>query len=1078
MTFLPGTAIKGRCFPGLLLIMLIMACERGSDVAPERVDFNLHIKPVLSDRCFKCHGPDANKRKADLALHVRDGFFTPPGGKEGRAPVVPFKPERSELYRRISSGDPEYRMPPPESHLQLSDDEIRLIERWIEEGAGWKPHWAFIPPQKPALPEIQSDWPANPIVRFVLRQLQKKGLRPSPAADRETLIRRVTFDLTGLPPGLEEIGQFLSDSSAGAYETLVDRLLASPAYGERMATEWLDVARYADTYGYQADNYRPMWYWRDWVISAFNRNLLFDAFITWQIAGDLLPGATRVQILATGFNRNHQQNAEGGIVNEEFRVEYAADRTNTLGKALLGITLECARCHDHKYDPISQKEYYQLFSFFNNVDEAGQITWSMFDIPSPTLLLTTPEDGKILQQLDEEISQKTESISRLRESEQAHFHQWLAGTEVKADAQPRGLIAHFPLDDFTDLKNRLNPEQSGEIADAVTLKRASADPEVVNGKVNKALKLNGDDLLNFPEVGEFLRANPFSIALWVYIPGDLKKGVVFHSNRGGIIYAFKGYQLSVEGDRFDIRLAHTFPYNSIHLESSQPVPRDKWVHLLLTYDGSSKASGVTLYKYGEKQPLRILRDNLYKEIAFVHEEERGIKNNLRVGGRWRSKGLTGGMVDELLVFDRELTALEASQIAGNPLQEMPGKRPDNLNPEERQLLFDYYLANHSDRYQQLLKELGQLRLRRNACVEEIEEAMVMAEMPVPREAYVLKRGVYDEYGEPVSPGAPEHILPFPQDLPENRLGLARWLIHPQNPLTARVVVNRYWQQYFGRGLVLTSEDFGNQGDLPSHPELLDWLAVHFMESGWDVKAMQKTIVMSATYRQSSRADSALLEMDPENILLARGPKKRLSAEMLRDQALAASGLLVRKIGGPSVKPYQPDGLWSFGQGHNKYEPDKGDNLYRRSLYTFWKRTVPPPTMNMFDAPERSYCVVRREQTTTPLQMLALMNDPQFLEASRVLAEKALLSERHSDVERITRMFRQLTSRQPTAQELDLLVRLLADQKDIFRDGAEKANGLLQQGEYALNPSLRKDELAAYTVIASTIMNFDASVVLR
>ncbi len=1068
-----------------LAVMIVMAAcgtelppeiENLSSKLPEKVDFNYHIKPILSDRCFACHGPDENKIEAGLRFDMEEVALSEL--ESGAHAIVPGNLSGSEMYHRIISKDEEMMMPPPESNLTLTDYEKALLVRWIEQGAEYKPHWSFIPPEKPEIPEIaETNSIKNDIDNFVISKLEKADLSIAKEADKETLIRRLSFDLTGLPPTVEEIDAFLADNSPQAYEKVVDRLLASSHYGERMAVEWLDVARYADTYGYTVDRYRPAWPWRDWVIKSFNENMPYNKFVTWQLAGDMLPNATKEQILATGFNRNHAQNAEGGIVDEEFRVEYVADRTNTLGRAFLGLTVECARCHDHKYDPISQKEYFQLFGFFNQVDESGQITFSTKDMPAPTLLLPDKEAEEKINYLNQKIAEQEKTLAELENNEKSNFQSWLSKNSHQAELEkaPAGLIAHYTLDAITkkNIPNQVNSRKNGKVADPISENLAEDEPVSVKGIKGNGVKLNGDDALYFPEVGQFMRADPFSVGLWLNVPQSLTSGVIFHSNRGAIIFNFKGYQVSIENNKLEVRLAHAFPYNSINLVSEIEIPKDEWLHLMLTYDGSSKANGVHLYLNGEPLAMTTLRDHLYKEIVFVKDNT---PTFLKVGARWRSRGLKEGTVDEIMVFNRQLTPLEVGQVSGNNLlADILKKQPGTLTQAKIQNLYAFYLANNDKRYAQTIDQLTALRKEENALVEQVPEVMVMDERENPRPTFMLERGEYSAHGEEVQPGTPEHLLKFSDSLPKNRLGLAQWLFDPENPLTARVIVNRYWQQYFGRGIVATPEDFGNQGELPSHPELLDWLVIHFRESGWDVKALQKLIVMSATYRQSSETSPELLEKDPDNVMLARGPKMRLTAEMLRDNALAASGLMVEKIGGPSVKPYQPEGLWKVNG--DVYVQDSGDDLYRRSLYTFWKRTVPPPTMNTFDAPDRSYCVVKRQKTSTPLQALALMNDPQFVEAARIIAERVMKKETENK-DRITYEFRLLTSRGPTSKESELLHQFYEDTYEKFKANPAKVKGMLAEGAFPVDAHLDQTELAAHAVIINTLMNHDASVIKR
>ncbi len=1048
--------------------MIIQSCsvDKPEEIAslenqlPTTIDYNLHVRPILSDKCFFCHGPDKNKQEAGLELATRKGALAPLEEHPDKFAIVPGNLAKSELYHRIVSTDEELMMPPRESNRELTDYERAILIKWIEQGAEYKPHWAFIKPEKKNLPEIQQkDWTKNAIDHFVLHKLEEKDLKPSPEADKETLLRRVSLDLTGLPPTVEETNAFLTDRSPNAYEKVVDRLLQSPHYGEKMAVDWLDVARFADTHGYTVDRYRPMWPWRDWVIKAFNENMPYDQFITWQMAGDLLPNSTKEQKLATGFNRNHAQNVEGGIVNEEFRVEYVADRTNTLGTAFLGLTVECARCHDHKYDPISQKDYYSLFSFFNNVEEAGQISWDDA-MPVPTMLLTEAKHDSLIQFFDEQIKEAENNLSRIAVEEKEEFEQWRSFQAKKSFFDPvKGLQAHFTFDKL--VKEAFINEVSNKDKGVVL------DPVMVPGKFGNAFQSNGDDILKLGKVGIFNRANPFSIGVWINIPQDLSKGVIFHKGNGDILYNFRGYFLNLREDRIELLMAHTWPYNNIVKITEQELPKEQWLHLLMTYDGSSKADGLRLYIDGKEAPMITEKDNLYKDILLAGEDQPG----LQVGADWRGVGFKNGLVDDLLIYTRELTALEASEL----VQSAQTRVADQPQIQDEKALSTYYFANVSAAYQKGLKELEKLREEKNKAVESIPEIMVMEEMKKPRPTYLLKRGQYDNYGDKVKPDVPKSILPYAKNFPKNRLGLAKWLTHPDNPLTARVAVNRYWQIYFGKGIHKTANDFGNQGGLPSHPELLDYLALTFRESGWNVKALQKLIVMSATYRQSSYASKELMEKDPENMLLARGPALRLTAEMVRDNALAAGGLLVPKIGGPSVKPYQPEGLWAVNM--TVYTQDTGQALYRRSMYTFWKRTNPPPSMNTFDAPDRSNCVVQRQQTSTPLQALVLLNDPQFVEAAKVLAYKTSRKYK-TEKEQIVYMYRLLTGRKPSEKEVVILHKLYSNEHKKFKQHPDKMQGWLTAGEYKFTEDIDTPALAAGTVVASTILNSDAFLTRR
>lgn len=766
---------------GLLFVVsycLVTSCQQESTASytsesfsqfkqiPETIDFNFHVKPILSDRCFTCHGPDEKTVEGGLSFATQESAFAVLGDDKDHYAIIPFQPDSSTLVYRIFTEDVDDVMPPPESNLTLDDYEKEILKKWIAQGAEWKEHWSFIPPQSKVVPEVvNQDWISNDIDNFVLKQLEDNQITPNEKASKEKLLRRLSFDLTGLAPSLDELDQFRKDESPDAVNKQIDRLLSSAAYGEHMAVQWLDISRYADSHGYQDDLERITWPWRDWVIYAFNKNLSYKEFVTWQLAGDLLPNASREQIIATTFNRNHKITQEGGVIPEEYRTEYVADRAQTFSTAFLGLTMECSRCHDHKYDPLSQQNYYQLYSFFNNVDEIGQIAYG--SIPDPYITLTKQE------------------------------------------------------------------------------------------------------------------------------------------------------------------------------------------------------------------------------------------------------------IEETLTFINNIDTLE----------EIP--------------------------------------------------LMVMKEMDKPRQAHVLNRGAYDQPTIPVFPNTPESVLAYDDDLPQNRAGLAEWLFKDENPLTARVAVNRLWQQLFGTGIVATSDDFGNQGALPSHPELLDYLAVKFKNDGWDIKALLKYIAQSSVYQQSAKTTPRLLETDPENLLMARASRLRLSAEMIRDHALASSGVMSTIIGGPSVKPYQPDGLWAEvigggGGSLTKYIPDEGFKLYRRSLYTFWKRTVPPPSMMTFDATTRDLCTVKRQRTSTPLQALVMMNDPQIIEASRLLAQNVIEKTVSVD-QRIKTIFELVTSRKPNETEINSLKEYLEEELDYFTDDPTKAEAYLAIGEYHRPFDIEKSEMAAYAMLASAIFNLDESI---
>jgi Protein of unknown function (DUF1553)/Protein of unknown function (DUF1549)/Concanavalin A-like lectin/glucanases superfamily/Planctomycete cytochrome C len=1046
----------------LLVAGVAQAAEPSS---PRKIDFNYQIRPILSDKCFNCHGPDPRKRKAGLRLDTKDGAFARLKS-DGHA-IVPGDLDESELVARITAENETDRMPPKSLGRTLTPREIDLLKRWVEQGAEWKDHWAFTPPGEVTLPEVQhSAWPRNAIDRFVLARLEAEGLTPAPEASKERLIRRVSFDLTGLPPTLAEIDLFLADCRPDAYERLVDRLLASPRFGERMAVDWLDVARYADTHGYQADVYRAMWPWRDWVVKAFNANLSFDTFITWQLAGDLLPKPGREQVLATAFNRHHRQTNEGGSIEEEWRTEYVADRTITFGAAFLGLTLECSRCHDHKYDPITQKDFYSLFSFFNSIDESGLYSHFTDAVPTPTALLSTADTDRAIAATECKIHVAEAKLEQLGPIRSRMFEAWLRGLNRQSQTPPimSGRIGDFPLDVIKNLKveNQADPTKPGQIFES---------PELVAGRIGKALKLSGENNVTLP-MGNFDRFEPFTISLWIKTPDLKDRAVVIHRSRSWTDAGSRGYEILIENGKLSAHLVHFWPGNAIGITTKAEVPLDRWVHTTLTYDGSSRAGGLSLYLDGRRTDCEVVRDSLTKNITGGGGDE------LTVGQRFRDRGFKNGLVDEINVFDRALTPLEVAQLGdGTTLSKALRSDPTTFTPELRQDLSAYYLANFDAEYIARLADLKELRRERSALADPVAEIMVMKELPQPRPTFVLRRGAYDAPTEPVSRNTPAALFPFAPDWPRNRLGLARWVTDPRQPLSARVTVNRWWQSIFGRGIVVTPEDFGSQGQLPSHPELLDWLARHFIDSGWDVKNVWRQILTSATYRQASEASPELQARDPENALLGRGPRLRLPAEMIRDNALASSGLLVGKLGGPPVKPYQPAGLWEE-KASIPYVRDAGEGSHRRSLYTFWKRTSPPPAMLTFDAAGREVCAVKRLPTATPLQALVLLNDPQYVEAARALAQRAVREGGSILSDRATFIVRSLTGRRPGDRELLVLEALYREQYDEFRSGRADAQELLAVGDAARDHGVDTAELAALTVLAQAVMNHDETVMKR
>ncbi len=1012
--------------------------EDAAKIAASEISFDRDIKPILSDRCFLCHGPDATTREADLRLDVREGILRESETGEVKYVVAPGKPDESELIRRLITDDESLQMPPPDSNLEISPEEIAKIRTWVTQGAKYEVHWSFRPiPESTPVPAVKEKaWPRNPVDHFVLQRLENAGLTPVSPTTREKLIRRVTFDLTGLPPTLEEIDTFLADNRPDAYERLVDRLLASPRYGERMAANWMDIARYSDTYGYQVDRDRRVWPWRDWVIRAFNENLPYNEFVTQQIAGDLLENATDQTILATTFSRLHPQKVEGGSTPEEFRVEYVADRTQTFGTAFLGLTLECCRCHDHKYDPISQKEYYQLSAFFDNIDEAGLYSFFTSSTPTPTLRLLDESTKQRLANIEREIRQQEQHVARYTSPQ---FEDWLNSRPAPENLVP-GQMLHLDFENF----------------------RSGANKQV-EGRIGKGVKLTGDDAIG-TKVGNFSRNAPFSVSLWINTPDHKDRAVIFHRSRAWTDAASRGYQLLIEDGRLSASLIHFWPGNAIRVNTVDPIPTNQWLHVTMTYNGSSRADGLKIYVNGAKASSEIVRNNLYKNITG------GGGNTITIGERFRDRGFKNGLIDEFRVYGRELSTIEVAQLHdGKSLRELLAVNPARLKDDQRAALQTYHLATVDAAFQKELERLKALRKQRSGVEDRATEIMVMRELPQPRQTYNLLSGAYDKRGEPVDPETPTALSAFPANAPRNRLGLAQWLTDPVNPLTARVAANRLWQLMLGQGLVLTPEDFGNQGQQPTHPQLLDWLSREYMNSGWDTKKLLKTIVMSATYQQATTADHKSIAKDPENRLLSRAPGQRLSAEMLRDNALAVSGLLVDQIGGGPARPYEVEASFK------PTKRDKGNGLYRRSLYTYWKRTGPAPAMMTLDASKRDVCRVKRERTSSPLQAFVMLNGPQFVEAARVLSQNLMLEHKNDQSVILTELFRQLTSRKPTSAERNVLNSLFARQQDYFAADPNRASQYLSVGDAVADKQLDPVLLATYSSIANTLLNHDECV---
>lgn len=1027
-----GSMLRGRWIrPVLVAGLMALAGELCAAVGPEKVQFNRDVRPILSEKCFHCHGPDKNTREAGLRLDTFEGAVA-----DGA--IRPRQANLSEVVARMVSTDPDDQMPPPESKMErVTAAEMAVLKRWIDEGAEYEAHWSFEPIQPERLPlTAGSEW----MDQVVERGLVARGVAMTERAAGEVLARRLSFDLTGLPPEPGK-GLIRPESYAADVERWVDELLASQAYGERMAVDWLDVARYADSYGFQVDRPREVWMWRDWVIKAFNENLPFDQFVTWQVAGDLLPEAKPEQVLATAFNRLHQQESEGGSVEEEYRVEYVADRVQTFATAFLGLTFECARCHDHKYDPITQEDYFGLFSLLQNIDESGLYSFFTPSVPTPALMLQTPEEAEKMAAVQ----------ARVKEAEQAYQTALKAGqTESKTEVGGQLLAGELARYDFEQVTGDkvANALEGGE---AAVVKGENA---VVEGRGGKVMAFNGDDAVDLP-VGNFQRHQPFSVALWMKTPDVKERAVVMHRSRAWMDAASRGYELLIEEGKIKWSLIHFWPGNAISVRTREPVAVEEWVHVTVSYDGSSRADGLAIYRNGERVEVEVVKDALSKDIAG------GGGDNIALGERFRDRGFKGGQLDEVRVFGRELSALEVLAC----WDEQAALVAEVERKKQHQLWVSAEVAARRQTLEAARAELTKL-------ADGVKEIMVMKELAQPKPTYLLFRGEYDQRRDPVSARMPSALPPLPAGAPMNRLGLAQWLTARNHPLLARVTVNRVWQSLFGRGLVKTAEDLGSQGERPLYPELLDGLAWQFMESGWDLKKLIKTIVMSRVYQQRSVAVREVMENDPDNSLLARGPRFRLPAEMIRDNALAAAGLLKVKVGGPPVNPYE------MTEAFKPMKASDGEGLYRRSLYTTWQRTSPPPAMLTFDAPRRAVCSAKRERTDSPLQALILLNGTQYVEAARVLGQR-LLQENGGAVERMIELgMQRCLSRGPDQRERVILTQLWEEQRRHFAARPAEAAELLKVGQAPLVEGLAAADVAAATVLAQALLNHDECVVKR
>ncbi|QDV06161.1 Planctomycete cytochrome C [Planctomycetes bacterium Poly30] len=1019
------------------LLLLTSAPASPPQATTGRIDFASQIRPILTDRCFQCHGPDAASVAADLRLDVRDSAID----DLARVPaaIVPGDSAGSELLSRITHASAKRVMPPPESKLSLTDEEIGLLARWIDEGAEYTEHWSFAAPIRHGAPDTEAGaaWARDPLDLFVHAKLEEAGLAPAPPADPATLLRRVHLDLTGLPPTVLELDAYLRDEGADRYERAVERLLASQRHAEHMAAGWLDVARYADTFGYQSDVGMNVWPWRDWLIGAFAANLPYDEFVTQQLAGDLLPEATQETRLATAFNRLHRQTNEGGSVEEEYRVESVCDRVETMAGAFLGLTIGCARCHDHKFDPITQKDYFSLFAFFDDIDESGLYSHFTNAVPTPALDLPT----------DEQVTELSELEARVAE---------LEATLPPLDPESDSLVA-LDLPVFVDFESPARKPNAHYVL--------GGEPAAIERAGGVAYRLSGENAVAFPGTGIIERSEPISVGLRLCVPNDaqvLERAVVIHRTKSWTDSGSRGYQMLIDDGHLLVALVHFWPGDAIAIRSADPLPIEAWTHVAFTYDGSSRAAGLKLYLDGVEAPVEVIRDHLTRTIRG------GSIGDLTIGSRFRDKGFRGGGVDDVFVCGHVASdeSIAVAARGGAPL-------PESL-PEE---------------YANALAELQAARERRDRLRDGIRQIMAMEaspDLPAARHvAHVLHRGDYKNRGDAVEPATPEALPRFTDEAPSTRLDLARWLTHPDHPLTTRVQIDRLWRQAFGVGLVPTPEDMGSQCQEPVHLALLDTLTRDFVDSGWDYRAMLRRFALSATYRQSSRASEASLTGDPDGSLFSRAATTRRSAEVVRDAALFAAGLLREQRGGPSVYPYQPPGLWQEKRGV-VYPVGRGQDLTRRSMYSFWRRTSPPPTMTMFNAPSREVCTVKRGSTSTPLQTLALWNDPQFVAVAAALGAAAVDAGGDDIGKRVDYLFRALLTREPLEGERNAMAELLDEQREIYRAAPAEAVALAGFDlERAVHPvvadaeTARSEpvdetvsiEVAATAVVASTLLGF-------
>ena len=1039
----------------------------------QHLDFNKDVQPILASNCFSCHGPDPETRKGGLRLDLGESAFQKRPGK--RDAIVPGHPESSELVRRIESKDPHELMPQSAQGeaKPMKPQEIAILKEWVAEGAHYKPHWAFEKPVRANLPAVkEKGWVRTPIDDFVLARLEQEGLQPSPEAGKSTLIRRVTLDLTGLLPTPEEVNAFVQDPSPQAYEHVVDRLLARPSFGEERARYWLDYARYADTYGLHFDNHRWIWPYRDYLIKSFNANKPFDQFAKEQIAGDLLPASDIDQIVASGYIRSGVSSNEGGTIPEELRFNIARERTEAYGATFMGLTVGCAVCHDHKYDPTTQKDFYQLSAFFNNINEQP----FNGDKPNWAPVVRIPK-AQNLDAYNRVLSKRAELISQLnasRSRERNLIQQWVASKQKPA--QPVS-------SDKLVLRLRLD-EGGGEV-----LRNSAPNANPKSFPIGKSKPQWGETTWLWPDfrmdtstrvmlgqTGDFEWNQPFSSGGWFMLRSapNLEQS----KDTGSLISKMdttqhdRGWDLGYEKGIVSVDLIDGLPKRALKVSTLAPLPgKGKWYHLFFTYDGSGKAAGIKLYVDGALAATKIQSDTLSGATIRTAAP-------MQLGWRYPdAEPVRDTRYQDLRLYARSLTQEEAARLPyEDDVAEITAKPMTQWNPDQWHEVSEFYFNNVDGPSQAIEEQVKQIDSELDKLSQGGVLSLVSDEKPSIAYANILTRGIYSARRERVEADTPHFLPPLPAGQPHNRLALAEWTVSPENPLTARVTVNRMWNEIFGAGLVETTEDFGIMGQRPSHPELLDWLAVEFRESGWNMKHMYKLMVMSAAYRQSSESTPGQLSKDPKNLLLARGPRFRMDAEMLRDIALESSGLLVNKIGGPSVKPYQPANVWE-SVGYPKsdttnYKQDHGEALYRRSLYTYWKRMAIQPDMDAFDAPPRDAVCTRRQRTDTPLQALVTLNDPQWVEAARALAERLIKEGGQQPAQKIKYLSDLLLAHDPPPQMEAVLQQSFEQMEHHYKADPKAARDLIAVGEKPRDTAIPAPELAAWTVVASEVLNLD------